>query len=274
MTRRRLLTSPTSRSRRLIALSIAGGWGVAAVAAVLGPFALAGATGNPLWIAAPVGLTLLYIGARETPRCLAYYRSLWPTAWGVALVAALGALVVTLGIGGALSLLPADQPLNGSLGTLFNIGNDAGANGFAIPLVTPWLAVVYAPLAVLALPLLAWWEEDIFRRGTRGIASACLRCTLFGLLHLTAGVSLGICIALGCAGFVFTVVYWRALRDPGAEAHRAALPTWVRTRLLWLPSGQRADEQYAVYRATQAHLVYNAIGVTVILVSTFLPSQL
>ncbi len=261
-----------SPMRRLIALCLAGGWGVAAVLAVLGPFALAGATGNPLWIAAPVGLTLVYVAARETPRCLAYYRSLWPTAWVSALAGALAALVVTVGIGGAQSLLPADQPLNGSLGALFKVGNDAGANGFAIPLVTPWLAVVYAPLAMLALPLLAWWEEDIFRGGTGGLASAGKRCTLFGLLHLTAGVSLGICVALGCAGFVFTLVYWRALRDSRAEKHRAALPSWVRTRVLSLPTGRRAAEQYAVYRATQAHLVYNAIGVTIILASTFFPS--
>jgi hypothetical protein len=265
---------PAASTRRLVALTIAAAWGAVAVLAVLGPFALAGVTGNSLWIAAPVALTLVYVAARETPRCLAYYRSLWPDAWCAALVPACGALIVTLGIGGGLSLLPADQPLNGSLGALFKVGSDAGANGFAIPLVTPWLAVVYVPLAALALPLLAWWEEEIFRKGTKGAASACKRSALFGLLHVTAGVSLGICIALGCAGFVFTLVYWRALRDPRATEHRDALPIWVRARVLPLQRGRRAAEQYAVFRATQAHLVYNAIGVTVIVVSAFFPSYL
>ena len=242
------------------------------MAAIVGPFAMAGVTGSPLWIAAPVLLTLVYVAARETPRCLAYYRSLWPTSWLAALVPALGALVVTVVIGGALSLLPPDQPLNGSLGTVFNVGGDAGANSFAILLVTPWLALAYVPLAVLALPILAWWEEDIFRRGTTGVASACTRSALFGLLHVTAGVSLGICIALGCAGFVFTMVYWRAMRDPRAAEHRTALPAWVRTRALGHAQGRRAAEQYGVYRATQAHLVYNAIGVTVILILAYVPS--
>jgi hypothetical protein len=258
--------------RRLIALWPSAAWGLVAVIAVVGPFALAGATGNSLWIAAPVVLTLVYVAARETPRCLAYYRSLWPTSWRAALIPACGALIVTLGIGGGLSLLPADQPLNGSLGALFKVGSDAGANGFAIPLVTPWLALIYVPPAVLALPLLAWWEEEIFRKGTTGVGSACKRCALFGLMHITAGVSLGICVALGCAGFVFTLVYWRAVRDPRATEHRDALPAWVRARVLPLAKGRRAAEQYGVYRATQAHLVYNAIGVTVIVLSAFFPS--
>jgi hypothetical protein len=258
--------------RRLIMLGRSAAWGLVAVLAVLGPFALAGATGNSLWIAAPVVLTLVYVAVRETPRCLAYYRSLWPTSWRSALIPACGALVVTLGIGGALSLLPADQPLNGSLGALFNVGSDAGANGFAIPLITPWLALVYVPLAVLALPLLAWWEEEIFRKGTTGVASACRRSALFGLLHVTAGVSLGVCVALGCAGFMFTLVYWRALGDPHASEHRDALPAWVQARVLPPAKGRRAAQQYAVYRATQAHLVYNVIGVTVIVVAAFFPS--
>ncbi len=265
-------SGPGFSMRRLTALCVSAAWGAVAVLAVLGPFALAGSTGNSLWIAAPVALTLVYVAARETPRCLAYYRSLWPWAWRAALVPACGALIVTVGIGGALSLLPSDQPLNGSLGALFRVGSDAGANGFAIPLVTPWLAVVYVPLAVLALPLLAWWEEEIFRKGTKGAVSACKRSALFGLLHVTAGVSLGICIALGCAGFVFTLVYWRALRDPHAAEQREALPTWVQARVLPLKKGRRAAEQYAVHRATQAHLVYNAIGIAVIVVSAFFPS--
>ncbi|HVA90008.1 MAG TPA: hypothetical protein VNL71_09200 [Chloroflexota bacterium] len=248
-------------------------WALVGLATVVGPFALAGRTGNPLWIAAPVAVTLAYVALRESPRCLAYYRSLWPGAWAPALFAALAALVLTLGIASGLSLLPPNQPLNASLGSLFKVGGDAGANGFAIPLATPLLAAIYAPLAILALPLLAWWEEDIFRRGTTGVRSACIRSLLFGLLHVTAGVSLGICLALGCAGYVFTLVYWRALRDPHAADHRAALPDWARNRILLAATGRSAAEQYAVYRATQAHLLYNAIGVTTIILSTFFPSH-
>jgi uncharacterized membrane protein len=99
------------------------------------------------------------------------------------------------------------------------------------------------------------------------------RSALFGLMHLTAGVSLGACIALGCAGFVFTLVYWRALRDPQAAARREALPAWVTKRILPARTGTAALEQYAVFRATQAHLLYNAIGITAIVLLAFGPWQ-
>src|SRR5580698_9971391 len=94
----RLPTKTPASFRRYIALWQSAAWGLVAVIAVVAPFALAGATGNSLWIAAPVVLTLVYVAARETPRCLAYYRSLWPTAWRAALIPAGGALMVTLGI--------------------------------------------------------------------------------------------------------------------------------------------------------------------------------
>lgn len=234
------------------------------------PFILAGRTGNSLWIAAPVAVTLIYVVLRKAPFCLAYYRSLWPWAWLPALGAASLALLLTLGLGEVLSLAPAGSPLNWSLGTLFGVGSDAGVNGFAVPLTTPWLAAVYAPPALLALPLLAWWEEDIFRRGTRGWRSALVRSALFGLLHLTAGVSLGACCALGAAGMIFTLVYWRALGDAEAFTHRMALPETVRRRVLPRHGGRGALEDYAVFRATQAHLLYNVVGVCVILGLTVL----
>src|SRR5579875_1336569 len=72
------------------------------------PFALAGLTGNVLWIAAPVALTLVYILLREAPRCLLYYRSLWPRAWLPALLWAGAALATTVGIGALLSAAPSN----------------------------------------------------------------------------------------------------------------------------------------------------------------------
>jgi hypothetical protein len=267
----RRLPSRYWRVRMILYLALLCG---ALVVITVLPFAVAGRTGNGLWIAVPVAVTLIYAALREMPRCLAYYRSLWPGTWLTALIPALGAMALTLGIGQVLSLGPAGSPLNWSLGTLFGVGGDAGMNGFAIPLTTPGFVALYAPLAVLALPLLAWWEENIFRRGTRDMASAVRRSALFGLAHVTAGVSLGACFALGCAGFVFTLVYWHALHDPQKTVHRAALPGWVRRRLLPAEKGKAALEEYAVFRATQAHLLYNAIGITAIMLLAFGPWHL
>ena len=241
---------------------------ISLVTLIVAPFWLAGATGNALWIAAPVAVTLLYVLARERRRCLAFYRSLWPRAWLPALGWALLALATTLGFGNLIDRAPAGTPLDWSLGLLFNVHGDAGVNGFAIPLATPWLALLYVPPALLSLPLLAWWEEEMFRRGTRGLRSACVRSVWFGLLHLTAGVSLGSCIALGAAGLLFSLVYWRALHSSSWAEARDELPPRARSLLLPVGDGAQARETYAVYRATQVHLLYNVIGVLAIVATS------
>jgi hypothetical protein len=255
-------------SRRLVigALSLC-----ALLALVLIPFAAAGFSHNPLWIALPVILTLAYVALRESPRCLAYYRSLWPRDWLPALGFALFALLVTSGTVLLLDTLPAWCQMDWSLGSLFAVGSDAGMNGFTIPFTNPLFAALYAPAAMLALPLLAWVEEDIFRRGTKGVGSALRRSAAFGLMHITAGVTLGASIALGLAGFVFTVVYWRALSDPRPDAARASLPAWTANRVLPISVRGRAAEHYAVYRSTQAHVVYNVVGILAILAFSLIP---
>ena len=46
---------------------------------------------------------------------------------------------------------------------------------------------------------------------------------------------------------------------------------WVRARLLPYGSGRRAAEDYAVYHATQAHLLYNAVVLGAIVFSLLAP---
>src|SRR2546423_1575034 len=88
---------------------------------VVAPFAAAGVTGNPLWIAVPVMATLLYVAWREAPRCLAYYRSLWPWHWLACLMYAVPALIIALLIGLLVSLAPAGTVLDWSLGSAFHV---------------------------------------------------------------------------------------------------------------------------------------------------------
>lgn len=56
------------------------------------------------------------------------------------------------------------------------------------------------------------------------------------------------------------------IRTPPIDALRSLSP--VRARLLPHRSGHLAVEEYAVLRATQVHLLYNAIGVCGILALT------
>jgi hypothetical protein len=257
-----------SSHRRVLVLSV---WLALLATLVLAPFAAASVLHNPLWIAVPVFITLGYVAVREAPRCLAYYRSLWPTAWLPALGTALIALIVTSGSMVLLGILPEWCQMNWSLGALFSVGGDAGMNGFSIPFTNPIFAILYAPAAFLALPLLAWVEEDVFRRGTTNLRSAIRRSTAFGLMHITAGVTVGASIALGLAGFVFTVVYWRALKSPEVEAERARLPWWAAQRVLPQRTSGTSAQQFAVYRSTQAHVVYNVVGILAILLFSVLP---
>jgi hypothetical protein len=59
-----------------------------------------------------------------------------------------------------------------------------------------WFVPVFTILIILALPHLAMFEEQMFREGTRGLGSSLIRSTLFGLMHLIAGISFGYALAL------------------------------------------------------------------------------
>lgn len=72
-----------------------------------------------------------------------------------------------------------------------------------------WFVPVFAVLLIMALPILAQFEEELFRKGTKGLASTLIRSTIFGLVHMIAGISLGAALALIVAGLWFTYQYKR-----------------------------------------------------------------
>lgn len=234
------------------------------LAIVLLPFAVAGATGNPLWLTAPTLPYLAYLLRRDFRRCLGYYRSLWPWSWASASGLALVALTLTVALFVVeTTFLPA-LLRDWSLGTLFHIGALSGRNAATVPLSYPALAVLYAPVLLFALPLPAWIEEDVFRKGTTTWANGIARSMAFGLVHLTMGVSFGGCVALSGAGIVFTYAYFRALDDKKAAERLDRLPRWA---LIALFQPRLGLKEYAVFRATQVHLVYNALAVSVALLA-------
>ncbi len=231
-----------------------------AASTILLPFILAGYTGNPLWLSVTTAPYLAYVVCRYSSRCLAYYRSLWPWSWASALGLAIVALTLTVATFVIVAIVLPAPLRDWSLGTLFHIGTLSGRNAATVPLAYPALAALYAPPLLLALPLLAWMEEEIFRRGTTTWVGGFMRSVMFGLVHLTAGVSVGVCLALSGAGLVFTYAYLRALDDKGAVERLERLPSWALVALF--PQPPRAKD-YAVFRATQVHLTYNAFAIIV-----------
>lgn len=227
-------------------------------------FVVAGRTGNPLWLTAPTLPYLAYVLRRHFRRCLGYYRSLWPWSWASAAGLAVVALSLTVALFVAETFFIPATLRDWSLGTLFHIGALSGSNAAIVPLSYPALAALYAPALLLSLPLLAWIEEDIFRKGTTTWANGIARSVAFGLAHLTMGVSVGGCLALSGAGLVFTHAYFRALDDKKAVERLDRLPHWA---LIALFQPRLGLTEYAVFRATQVHLVYNALAVIVALLA-------
>lgn len=113
------------------------------------------------------------------------------------------------------------------------------------------LPVVFGVLLVLGLPLLVEGEEWVFRRGAerRSRARNLWWAVLFGLVHAVVGVPIGAALALSIGGVYFTRSYLRAWRVTGST--RAAL-----------------------LESTRAHLAYNLVIVSLVVVALALAATL
>lgn len=113
--------------------------------------------------------------------------------------------------------------------------------------VARWLPVVFAGLLLLALPLLVEREEWTFRRGAdrRSAFRNAIVALAFGLVHAAIGIPIGAAVALSIGGVYLTHVYLREFR---------------RTR----------SRVAALAESTRAHLGYDLVIVTVVLVAVTL----
>lgn len=84
-----------------------------------------------------------------------------------------------------------------------------------------WFAPIFAVLIIIAMPLLTLTEEQIFRKGTGGVASVLIRSLIFGLIHMVAGISLGFALALTIPGIWFTYQYKKGGVKRSAAYHLA-----------------------------------------------------
>lgn len=117
-------------------------------------------------------------------------------------------------------------------------GSTGGEQGRVLDVVVP---VVFGVLLVVALPLLVWAEEDVFRRGAerRSVGANLVRALVFGLVHALVGIPIAAALALSVGGVYLTWAYLRGWRRTGT----------VRGALL---------------ESSRAHLAYNLLIVTLL----------
>lgn len=163
----------------------------------------------------------------------------WPIAWLTA------GLVIGLGI-----LLREVPVLKWGWMHLFMEGGGT-VNGSAVRVAEThgyyWVAIGLVLLLGVSMPIVVESEERAYRRGSeeQSWRMRIWRSFKFGALHLTLGIPLGVALAIGVGGFVFTLVYLRGARN----AARGESPA---------TAGQR--------ESTATHLAFNWTLVAVMLV--------
>jgi hypothetical protein len=154
------------------------------------------------------------------------WRHIWPVPFvlgGVLLVAIPLLMVPALRWGWWSALGGGGNPVFGSSDTT------AGT-------VWEWLIpVVFMVLVVVALPLFANAEEQMFRSGAQRWSTRrrVVKVVQFGLIHALIGIPLGVALALSVGGAYFMMVYLRSYAATG-------------------------DANEATLESTRAHTAYNA----------------
>jgi hypothetical protein len=119
-----------------------------------------------------------------------------------------------------------------------------GSNTATAGTVWEWLVpAVFLLLLIPALPLFAYAEEQMFRRGAEGWSHRrrALKVVQFGLVHALIGIPIGTAFALSVGGAYFMWVYLRSYRAVSSAAH-------------------------ATLESARAHTAYNGVIVAVVVI--------
>ena len=166
------------------------------------------------------------------------WRHVWPVPLvltAVVAVASLLLLVPGLDWGWWTALGGSGNPVTG--GTEQTVGT-----------IWEWLVpLVFVSLLIPALPLFAYAEELLFRRGSEHWTNRrrVLKTVQFGLLHAVIGVPIGVALALSIGGAYFMTVYLRSYARNGSVTE-------------------------ATLESSRAHTAYNGTVVVLVLVLTAL----
>ncbi len=163
------------------------------------------------------------------------WRHLWPVPFVLAAVIGAAALLVQipmLRFGWWTALGGLGNPVTGT--------TDQTA-GTALEWIVP---VVFLLLLVPALPLFAFREEELFRRGAEGWSGwrRVGKAVQFGLVHAVIGIPIGVALALAIGGGYFQWAYLRGFRITGSS-------------------------RGGLLESARAHTAYNAVVVVVVLVA-------
>jgi hypothetical protein len=130
-----------------------------------------------------------------------------------------------------------------ALGGLGNpvTGTTEATTGTPLAWIIP---LVFIALLFPALPLFAFAEEVMFRRGAEGwsFRRRAWMCLKFGLIHAVIGIPIGVALALSVGGAYFMAVYLRSFR-------------------------QTSSQHEALLESTRAHTVYNASILVVVVLA-------
>lgn len=113
----------------------------------------------------------------------------------------------------------------------------AGQNLNLAPAKIPYVGLLFVALLAFSVPRFARYEEEQFRRGTKGLGDALVRSVKFGLIHCVVGVPIGLGLALTIPGLWLTYQYRRGGVRRAVFAHSvynwlilAGLAGWLVTR--------------------------------------------
>jgi hypothetical protein len=156
-------------------------------------------------------MVFIFLFPRTCVACLKLYTHMRPYH----LLCGCGSILATILMTAGLSAIPW-KPLMWSYLDHVSLGDDEDGDKtnlieFGFVDIVP--AILYTLLILLVLPVAAWFEEVIFRAGTKNWRWGLLRSFIFGIIHLTMGVPLILnFVPLPIMGMWFTREYFEGMR--------------------------------------------------------------